>query len=255
MISVAEQRATMALPADPVQPPRHVAIIMDGNGRWAAARGLPRSEGHRRGVEAARRTVRAAIDLDIEYLTLFSFSSENWSRPREEVNFLLGLFRHYIRRDVAQLNEMGVRIGVIGDRQGLPADILSLVLEAEQLTAGNRKLNLVFAFNYGSRDEIRRAVRAIARDVRDGKLDPDSVDETAIERHLDTAAMPNPDLIIRTSGEYRLSNFLLWQAAYAELVFLPLYWPDFSGEALRAAVSEYGGRVRRYGGIGGRGNG
>jgi undecaprenyl diphosphate synthase len=255
MMSVAEKRATVALPDDPGQLPRHVAIIMDGNGRWASGRGLPRSEGHRRGVEAVRRTVRAAIELHIGYLTLFSFSSENWSRPQDEVEFLLGLFRHYIRRDVAQLNEMGVRIEVIGDREGLPADILALIAEAEGLTAGNRNLRLAFAFNYGSRNEIRRAVRAIGREVRDGTLDPEDIDETVIESHLDTAAMPNPDLVIRTSGEYRLSNFLLWQAAYAELVFLPLYWPDFNQETFKSAVDEYSTRIRRYGGIGRLGGG
>ena len=232
--------------------PRHVAIIMDGNGRWATARGLPRGEGHRRGVEAVRQTVRAAIDLGIRHLTLFSFSSENWSRPVEEVDFLFGLFRLYIRRDVGDLHAAGCRITVIGKRQGLPPDVLSLIEEAEALTAGNRTLELIFAFNYGARDEIVRAVRAIAAEVRDAQIDPAKIDEASIADHLDTAGFPDPDLIVRTSGERRLSNFLLWQSAYAELVFVSVYWPDFGREALSAALEEFAGRTRRYGGRGGR---
>ena len=230
--------------------PRHVAIIMDGNGRWAAARGLPRGEGHRRGVEAVRRTVKAAIALGVRHLTLFSFSSENWSRPAEEVDFLFGLFRLYIRRDVAELKAAGCRITIIGNRSGLPADILSLIEEAEAATAGNRTLELIFAFNYGGRDEIVRAARAIAADVKAGKLDPASIDEAAFADRLDTAAFPDPDLLIRTSGELRLSNFLLWQSAYTELVFVPVYWPDFGAETLRAAIAEFAGHSRRYGGRG-----
>ena len=228
--------------------PRHVAIIMDGNGRWAAARGLPRGEGHRRGVEAVRQTVKAAIELGIRHLTLFSFSSENWSRPAEEVDFLFGLFRRYIRRDVAELHSAGVRITVIGKREGLPADILAMIEEAEALTAGNRALELIFAFNYGARDEIVRAVRAVAAEVKEGRLEPAAIDETTITERLDTAAFPDPDLIIRTSGELRLSNFLLWQSAYSELVFLPVLWPDFGREALKEAIDEFGSRSRRYGG-------
>ena len=228
--------------------PRHVAIIMDGNGRWAAARGLPRSEGHRRGVEAVRQTVKAAVELGIRHLTLFSFSSENWSRPAEEVDFLFGLFRRYIRRDVVELHSAGVRISVIGKRNGLPADILSMIEEAEALTVGNRALELIFAFNYGARDELVRAVRAVASEVKNGNLDPASITETTITEHLDTATFPDPDLIIRTSGELRLSNFLLWQSAYSELVFLPVLWPDFGREALKEAIDEFGNRSRRYGG-------
>ncbi len=228
--------------------PRHVAIIMDGNGRWAAARGLPRSEGHRRGVVAVRQTVKAAIELGLHHLTLFSFSSENWSRPVEEVDFLFGLFRRYIRRDVVELHSAGVRISVIGKRDGLPADILSMIEEAEALTIGNRRLELIFAFNYGARDELVRAVRAVASEVKNGNLDPASITETTITDHLDTAAFPDPDLIIRTSGELRLSNFLLWQSAYSELVFLPVLWPDFGREALKEAIDEFGNRSRRYGG-------
>ena len=241
---------TDALPLSPSggRLPRHVAIIMDGNGRWAAQRGLPRGEGHRRGVEAVRETVRAAIELGIGHLTLFSFSSENWSRPPEEVDFLFGLFRRYIRRDVAELHGAGVRITVIGRRQGLPADILAMIDEAQQLTAGNRTLELILAFNYGARDEIARAAQKIAVEAREGRLDPAAVDPTTVARYLDTSAFPDPDLCIRTSGELRLSNFLLWQLAYAELVFLPILWPDFRGETLKAAIEEFGGRSRRYGG-------
>ncbi len=233
--------------------PRHVAIIMDGNGRWAAARGLPRGEGHRRGVEAVRQTVRAAFDLGIRYLTLFSFSSENWSRPQSEVDFLFGLFRRYIRRDVGELHASGVRISVIGNRHGLPDDILAMVEESETLTRENRRLELILAFNYGGRDEIARAVRDIASEVRAGALEPETINEATVAQHLDTAGFPDPDLIIRTSGESRLSNFLLWQSAYAELVFLPMYWPDFGKEALTTAIAEFTRRSRRYGGVHARG--
>jgi len=241
-------------PAEPPdgRVPRHVAIIMDGNGRWAAERGLPRTEGHRRGMEAVRRTVDAAIDLGIETITLFSFSSENWSRPPAEVSFLFGLIRIFIRRDLADLHRNGVRITVIGDRANVPADIVGLIEEAETLTAANRRLNMVVAFNYGSRGEIVRAVKRIADGVKRGEIDPASIDEATIGRHLDTAAIPDPDLLIRTSGELRLSNFLLWQVAYSELVFLPLYWPDFGADALRAAVREFAKRDRRYGGVAAR---
>jgi undecaprenyl diphosphate synthase len=230
--------------------PRHVAIIMDGNGRWATAHGLPRGEGHRRGVEAVRQTVKAALELGIEHLTLFSFSSENWTRPVEEVDFLFGLFRRYIRRDVADLDAAGVRITVIGKRAGLPADMLTMIEEAEASTARNRKLNLIFAFNYGGRDEIVRAVQKLAADAREGRLDPAQLSEATLAGYLDTAAFPDPDLIIRTSGELRLSNFLLWQSAYAELVFAPVFWPDFGSEPLRSAIQEFGRRTRRYGGRG-----
>ncbi|MEJ0096952.1 MAG: isoprenyl transferase [Bauldia sp.] len=241
-----------SLPAHPAgaSVPRHVAIIMDGNGRWAAARGLPRGEGHRRGVEAVRHTVRAAIELGIGHLTLFSFSSENWTRPIEEVDFLFGLFRRYIGRDVADLHASGVRITIIGKRAGLPADILTMIEEAEALTAANRALELIFAFNYGGRDEIARAARKMAVTwVRAVSTRPRSP-RRPVTRYLDTAPFPDPDLIIRTSGELRLSNFLLWQSAYAELVFLPVLWPDFGREPLKAAIEEFAGRSRRYGGRG-----
>ena len=252
-MSIVADRDTIAATVDVGRMPRHVAIIMDGNGRWAAARGLPRGEGHRRGVEAVRQTVRAVYRLGIRHLTLFSFSSENWSRPQSEVDFLFGLFRRYIRRDVAELHGNGVRISVIGRRQGLPADILTMIEDSEALTRDNARLELVIAFNYGGRDEIARAARAIAQKAADGLLDPRTVDEATIAGHLDTAAFPDPDLVIRTGGEYRLSNFLLWQSAYAELVFLPLYWPDFSEEALKGALAEFARRSRRYGGVAERG--
>lgn len=227
---------------------RHVAIIMDGNGRWAEQRGLPRSMGHRAGVEAVRRTVTAALDAGVGYLTLFSFSSENWSRPPAEVEFLFGLLRMFIRRDLARLHRDGVQVIVIGRREGLPADVGSLIREAEALTAENRKLRLIVAFNYGSRDEIVRAVQRLAEKARKGGVDPAAIDEHALTDALDTSGIPDPDLIVRTGGELRLSNFLLWQAAYAELIFLPVYWPDFGASHFDAAVEEFGTRVRRYGG-------
>ena len=228
---------------------RHVAIIMDGNGRWAERRGKPRSMGHRAGVEAVRRTVDAALTRGIEYLTLYSFSSENWSRPVAEVEFLFGLLRMYIRRDIARLHRDGVRVMVIGNRDGLPKDILLLIREAEALTADNRRLSMVVAFNYGARDEIVRAVRRIADEVGRGALVPAAIDEATLSAHLDTGGMPDPDLIIRTGGDLRLSNFLLWQAAYAELVFMPVFWPDFDASHLGAALEEFGTRDRRYGGF------
>ena len=227
---------------------RHVAIIMDGNGRWAERRGLPRSMGHRAGVEAVRRTVDAALERGIAYLTLYSFSSENWSRPVTEVEFLFGLLRMYIRRDLARLHRDGVQIIVIGKREGLPADIAALIHEAEVTTAENRRLRMVVAFNYGGRDEIVRAVRVLAEEVSRGERAPASIDEATLSGRLDTAGMPDPDMIIRTGGDLRLSNFLLWQSAYAELVFLPAFWPDFDASHLGAAIEEFGTRDRRYGG-------
>jgi len=227
--------------------PRHVALIMDGNGRWAAARGLPRFEGHRRGVEALRRAVRAAIDLNISYLTVYSFSAENWARPREEVQSLLGLLHRFIRNDLAELHANNVRVRVIGARAGLAPEIADLLREAEQVTQANTGLTLVVAFNYGARQEIAAAARALAEMVAQGRLDPEKIDADAISARLDTADIPDPDLIIRTSGEQRLSNFLLWQAAYAEFVFLPILWPDFDHAALLAAIAEFRHRDRRFG--------
>ncbi len=229
--------------------PRHVAIIMDGNGRWAANRGLPRSAGHKAGIDALRQAVRSAADMGIEFLTIYSFSTENWSRPKPEVMFLLDLLRRFIRQDVAELHSAGVRIRVIGDRDNLDHSITTMLDDAEKLTADNRKLTLVVAFNYGSRQEIARAARSIAEDVAAGKLATADVTPDLIEQRLDTAGIPEPDLLIRSGGEERISNFLLWQCAYAEFVFVPEYWPDFSPEIFARAVNEYAARERRFGGL------
>jgi undecaprenyl diphosphate synthase len=229
--------------------PRHVAIIMDGNGRWAAARGLPRGEGHRRGVEALRRTVRAAGDLGIGILTIFSFSAENWSRPPSEIRELMGLLRRFIRNDLADLHRNGVHVRVIGDRADLAPDIRSLLEEAEDLTKNNDKLTLVVAFNYGARQEIARAAQRLAAEVAAGRVAVADVSADKLASYLDAPDLPDPDLIIRTSGEQRLSNFLLWQAAYSELVFIPVYWPDFDRAALEQAIVEFRGRERRFGGL------
>jgi undecaprenyl diphosphate synthase len=235
--------------ADVIEAPTHVAIIMDGNGRWAQARGLPRYEGHRRGVEAVRRAVRAAISRGVRYLTVFSFSSENWRRPPEEVAMLMGLLKRFIRNDLAELNQNGVRVKVIGERDNLAPDIAPLLVEAEELTKNNSGLTLTVAFNYGGRQEIVEAARRLALAAREGRLDPDFIGIEDFEVRLDTAGLPDPDLIIRTSGEMRLSNFLLWQAAYAELVFLPILWPDFDEAAFAAALDQYAARERRFGAV------
>jgi undecaprenyl diphosphate synthase len=229
--------------------PRHVGIIMDGNGRWAHAHGLPRGEGHRRGVEALRRAVRFAGRRGLRYLTLFSFSSENWSRPTEEIQGLFNLLRIFIRNDLAELHRNNVRVRVIGERDSLPADIRGLIEHAEGTTAGNDGLQLVVAFNYGARDEIARAARTLAQRVARGELAPDTIDQAIFEGALDTSGVPDPDLVLRTSGEQRISNFLLWQAAYAEFIFLPVMWPDFGDEQFEAALREYAARERRYGGV------
>lgn len=229
--------------------PRHVAIIMDGNGRWASARGLPRTEGHRRGVEALRRTVRAAGDLGIGILTIFSFSAENWSRPPAEIRDLMGLLRRFIRNDLAELHQNGVHVRVIGERDDLDPAIRRLLEEAEDLTRDNDKLDLVVAFNYGGRQEIARAAQRLALEVAAGRLSATAITADALAARLDAPDLPDPDLIIRTSGEQRLSNFLLWQAAYSELVFVPTYWPDFDRASLEGAISEYNRRERRFGGL------
>jgi undecaprenyl diphosphate synthase len=233
----------------PFKVPLHVAIIMDGNGRWAAARGLPRAEGHRRGVEALRRTIRAAGEIGIGFVTIFSFSAENWSRPASEVGELMGLLRRFIRNDLAELHKSNVRVRIIGERASLDPEIGRLLVEAEELTKNNDGLTLVVAFNYGARQEITRATRRIAEQVMQGRLAPADITAETIGGFLDAPDVPDPDLIIRTSGEQRLSNFLLWQSAYSELVFVPMYWPDFDRAALEAAIREYQQRERRFGGL------
>ncbi|MGL3605614.1 isoprenyl transferase [Rhizobium sp. G187] len=238
----------MSTSAEPIVP-LHVAIIMDGNGRWANARGLPRTFGHRKGVETVRETVKAAREAGIGFLTLFAFSSENWRRPEAEINELFGLLKAFIRRDLAELHRANVRIRVIGDRATLKDDIRSLLLEAEERTAGNAGMTLVIAFNYGARDEIARAAARLAEEVRAGRLEPHEIDAQRINDSLDTAGIPDPDLVIRTSGEERLSNFLLWQAAYAELMFVPEFWPDFTPELFRAVLERFAARDRRFGGL------
>lgn len=229
--------------------PRHVAIIMDGNGRWAAARGLPRGEGHRRGVEALRRTVRAAGDIGIDILTIFAFSSENWARPQSEIRDLLGLLRLFIRNDLAELNSNNVRVRVIGERDTLSPDVRRLLEEAEELTYRNDGMTLVVAFNYGARQEIARAAQRLADEVAAGRLSSSDITAERLSQFMDTPDLPDPDLIIRTSGEQRLSNFLLWQSAYSELVFVPTFWPDFDRAALEQAISEFARRERRFGGL------
>lgn len=227
----------------------HVAIIMDGNGRWAKSRGLPRTLGHREGVEAVRRTVRAAMELEIPYLTIYSFSSENWSRPADEVNDLMGLMKRFIRRDLAELHQAGVRIVTIGERDGVETELMTLIDEGCELTKDNTELTLVIAFNYGARFEIVKAARQLASDVAAGKIKPEDINLASFESALQTKGIPDPDLLIRTSGEMRLSNFLLWQSAYTEFVFLDACWPDFGKALLEQAIDQYQSRDRRYGGL------
>ena len=227
----------------------HVGIIMDGNGRWAAAKGLPRLEGHRRGVEALRKAVRSAIELKIDYLTVYSFSTENWSRPVQEVSDLMGLLKRFIRNDLADLHRQNVRVQIIGERANLGADIRQLLDEAELLSKDNSGLTLIVAFNYGGRQELTKAVRQICAEVASGTLKIEDISPDCIGRHLETSGIPDPDFIIRTSGEQRLSNFLLWQAAYAEFVFLPMHWPEFDRAAFEAALCEFNTRERRFGNV------
>ncbi len=222
---------------------------MDGNGRWAAARGMPRALGHRQGVEAVRKTVRAAIELGIAYLTIYSFSSENWTRPADEIDDLMGLMKRFIRRDMAELHKAGVKIAVIGEREQVDPELMLLIDEARALTANNTTLTLVVAFNYGSRAEIAKAARRLAAEVAEGKLQPAEITVEALGRALDTGGIPDPDLLVRTSGEMRLSNFLLWQAAYTEFVFLDVYWPEFGRPELEHAIATYRARERRFGGL------
>ena len=228
-------------------PPRHVAVIMDGNGRWAAARSLPRAAGHGAGAQAVRRTIEAAIGAGVTWLTLYAFSSENWRRPADEVLELTGLLRHYLRQELAELAAQGVRLRVIGDRSRFDAETRADLDRAERTTTGNARLNLNIALSYGARDELVRAARAIARAAAAGTLDPATLDEAQFETFLSTAGMPDPDLMIRTSGERRLSNFLLWQSAYAELVFLDVLWPDFGPAEFGGALAEFARRERRFG--------
>lgn len=235
----------------PAPPPVHVAIIMDGNGRWAKARGLPRTAGHKRGAESVRRVVKAAQKLGISYLTLYAFSSENWKRPAGEVSDLMGLLRIYLRNEVKELHKNGVRLRIIGDRSRLGDDINLLIDQSETQTAGNTVMTLVLALSYGGRQELVLAARALARDVADGRLSAEDIDEDALGARLFTTDIPDPDVIIRTSGEKRISNFLLWQCAYAELVFVDTLWPDFDQADLEAALADFHGRERRYGGAGG----
>jgi undecaprenyl diphosphate synthase len=237
------------IPVAGFETPRHVAIIMDGNGRWASARGLPRSEGHRRGVEALRKTVRAAGEMGISILTIFSFSAENWSRPASEIRDLMGLLRRFIRNDLVELHQNGVKVRVIGERSDLDPDIRRLLEEAEELTKVNDNLTLVVAFNYGARQEIARAAARVLARVQAGEIEPSAITAELIGQNLDAPDLPDPDLIIRTSGEQRLSNFLLWQSAYSELVFVPTFWPDFDRAALEGAIAEYHRRERRFGGL------
>ena len=236
-------------PTSQLSVPRHVAIIMDGNGRWAAARGLPRTAGHKVGVDALRRAVRAAADFGIEYLTIYSFSSENWSRPADEVSFLLDLLRRFIRQDVAELHRADVKIKIVGDRESLEPGMVSMLEDAERLTKDNSKLNLIVAFNYGSKLEISRAVTAIASKVVAGEIAVGDISPELISAHLDTRGIPDPDVLIRTGGEQRISNFLLWQCAYTEFVFVDEFWPDFTSEIFGRALEEFRGRDRRFGGI------
>jgi undecaprenyl diphosphate synthase len=229
--------------------PRHVAIIMDGNGRWAQARGLPRVMGHRAGVQAVRACVRALGDLRIPFATLYSFSSENWKRPASEVSDLMGLLKAYINEDLEELHRNGVRVRIIGSRAGLEPDIVALIDRAEARTADNPNMTLFIAFNYGGQAEIVEAARRLAMDAAAGRIDPQDISIASFARYLETDGAPDPDLVIRTSGEKRLSNFLLWQSAYAELVFVDKYWPDFGKADLIAAIGEYVQRTRRFGGL------
>jgi undecaprenyl diphosphate synthase len=228
--------------------PRHIAIIMDGNGRWASARGLPRAAGHRQGAEAARKVLRAAGEAGVECLTLYAFSSENWRRPKTEIADLMGLLRYYIKAELDSLHREGVRLKIIGDHKAFPADVAKLIDHAVERTAANDRIILAIALNYGARAELTKAVRSLAARAAGGSLDPEAIGEEDIDAALDTAGLPPLDLLIRTSGERRLSNFLLWQSAYAELLFVDTLWPDFDGESLRSAIADFGGRERRFGG-------
>jgi undecaprenyl diphosphate synthase len=241
--------AQTPLPADPPSGPRHVAIIMDGNGRWATERGWPRLVGHRKGAERVRDIVRAAPDLGIRWMTLYAFSTENWKRSTEEVLGLMALFARYIRREAEELSRQGVRMRFVGERGRLDPKLQALMGWIEDRTRGNTRFDLIVAINYGGRDEIARAARALARQAAEGRLDPAALDEAAFAAALDTGEVPDPDLVIRTSGETRVSNFLLWQAAYAEYEFTPVLWPDFTPDTLAEILARFGRRERRFGGV------
>ena len=229
--------------------PQHVAIIMDGNGRWAKSKGMPRTYGHIEGAKTVEQICEDAWDMGIKYLTVYAFSTENWRRPKEEVDALMKLLRNYMKNCLkrAAKNDMVVR--VIGDKTGLDDDIRAKIEELEKATANNQGLNFQIAINYGSRDEIVRSIRKVMEDVKAGKLEPEQMDEAMFENYLDTAGIPSPDLLIRTSGEERLSNFLMWQLAYTEFYFTDVPWPAFSKEELQKAVDKYNGRDRRFGGV------
>ena len=245
-VSTPEARAR-AETGTPSGAPQHVAIIMDGNGRWAHARGLPRVAGHRAGAQAVRRTIEAAVESGVSWLTLYAFSSENWRRPMDEVLDLTGLLRHYIRQELSEITKQGVRVRVIGDRARFDAATRAELDRAERTTVGNTRLNLNVALSYGARDEIVAAARAAALAAQRGEVELETLDESGFERFLSTAGMPDPDLVIRTSGEQRLSNFLLWQSAYSELVFLDVLWPDFGAGHFDQALTEFARRERRFG--------
>jgi len=229
--------------------PRHIAIIMDGNGRWAQSRGRPRLFGHHAGAKRVREIVEACPDLGVKYLTIFAFSTENWKRTQVEVAGLMGLFRRYIAKEARALKDEGVRVRFIGDRVRLDDKLVGLMDELELLTSDNDKVHLTIALNYGGRDEVSRATKRLAQDVAAGRLDPEKVDEETLPKYLDTYVLPDPDLVIRTSGEARISNFLLWQSAYAEYEFIDTLWPDFSPEIFAGLVKNYGRRERRFGGV------
>ncbi len=242
--------------AEPLKPipdigrgPRHVAIIMDGNGRWATQRGRPRLFGHHAGARRVREIVEACPDLGVKYLTIFAFSTENWKRTQVEVAGLMNLFRRYITKEARALREAGVRVRFIGDRVRLDAKLVAMMDELENLTCENDLVHLTIALNYGGRDEVARATKRLAQDVANGRLDPASVDEETLPRYLDTCVLPDPDLVIRTSGEARISNFLLWQSAYAEYEFIDTLWPDFTRQEFASLVESYSNRERRFGAV------
>ncbi|HVU19675.1 MAG TPA: isoprenyl transferase [Rhizomicrobium sp.] len=239
----------VAAPLDAQNLPRHVAIIMDGNGRWANKRHLPRQAGHVAGVAAVREVVKAATDISLQNLTLYAFSSENWKRPATEVGALMGLFRLYFRNDLEDLVARGVRVRVIGNRVRVAGDIRTMIEEMEKRTVDNTGLNLTFAFDYGGQEEIAAAARELARAAKEGRLDPEKITPELFAQRLFTSALPEPDLVIRTSGERRLSNFLLWQSAYAELLFVDTLWPDFTPQKFLEAIDQFAQRERRFGSL------